>query len=53
VKNVSWTVVQYRNYNDFKYGSFDIYVTKKEFVVRGLLKRGGQSSLYLKGVKNG
>jgi len=41
-----WFVRQYRNYNDFRYGSFDSYVTEREVVVRGILKKGG-SSLYL------
>jgi len=43
---MKWAVVQYRNYNDFTYGSFDTYVTEKEIVIRGRLKKGG-NSLYM------
>ena len=43
---VKWTVIQYRAFNDFSYGSMDIYVTEDEIVIRGRLKRG-QPSLYM------
>lgn len=46
-----WTVTQYRNYKDFKYGSFNIYLTDKEFVVRGILKKTNNTSKYLTGYK--
>jgi len=46
-----YSVMTARNYNDFKYGSFNVYVTEKEVVIRGLLKKGN-SSLYMKIVKN-
>jgi hypothetical protein len=42
-----WSVVQYRGYDDFLYGSFDAYVTDNEIVIRGRLKRG-QPSLYMR-----
>ena len=41
-----WSVIQHRNYNDFTYGSFDTYVTEYDVVIRGRLKRGG-NSLYM------
>lgn len=41
-----WTVIQHRSYDDFTYGSFDVYVTETEVVIRGRLKRG-QPSLYM------
>lgn len=47
MKSLRWSVQQYRNYNDFMYGSFDSYVTEGEIIVRGRLKRG-QQSLYMK-----
>lgn len=42
-RSLRWSVQQYRNYDDFLYGSFDAYVTKEEIMVRGRLKRGPQS----------
>ena len=41
-----WSTIQYRNFNDFKFGSFTTYVTEKETVVRGILKKTNQPSLY-------
>ena len=41
-----WTVIQYRNFDDFLWGSFDTYVQEEEIVIRGRLKRG-QNSLYM------
>ena len=41
-----WSTIQYRNFDDFKFGNFTVYVTKKETVVRGILKKTGQTSLY-------
>ncbi len=49
---VRFSVLQYRNYNDFKYGSFNVYVTEKEVTIRGLLKKNNNSSLYMRVVKN-
>jgi len=43
---VKWSVTQYRNFNDFLFGSFEVYVLEKEIVIRGRLKRGN-NSLYL------
>lgn len=33
------TIRKFRNYNDFKYGSFQVYVTEKETIIRGILKK--------------
>lgn len=41
-----WAVIQHRSYNDFLYGSFDIYVTEYDIVIRGRLKKGN-NSLYI------
>lgn len=41
-----WSVRQYRGYNDFRYGTFESYVTETEIVIRGKLKKGN-SSLYV------
>lgn len=41
-----WTARQYRNWNDFQYGSFDAYVQEREIVIRGKLKKGN-TSLYM------
>lgn len=41
------SVIQYRGYDDFKFGSFSIYVTKNEVVIRGILKKNNSSSLYM------
>jgi len=42
------TVRKYRNYKDFKYGSFQVYVTEKETIIRGILKKtGNYSPFYL------
>jgi len=45
-KTGKWTTIQYRNFNDFKFGSFTVYSTEKETVVRGILKKTNQPSLY-------
>ena len=42
----AWSVIQYRAYEDFLYGSFDVYVTEDEVVIRGRLRRGNPS-LYM------
>ena len=44
---MSWKTIQYRNFNDFKWGSFTSYVTKKEIIIRGILKKTNQYSLYI------
>jgi hypothetical protein len=41
-----WSVMQYRGFDDFMFGSFDVYVTREEVIIRGRLKRG-QSSPYM------
>lgn len=45
-----WSVVQYRGFNDFMFGSFDAYVVEEEIIIRGRLKKG-QNSLYMRIVK--
>jgi len=42
-----WSVIQYRNYDDFVYGSFSSYVTKQDVVIRGVLKKTHNNSLYM------
>jgi len=44
---MKWSVVQYRNHNDFTYGSFTAYVTEREIVIRGILKKNHNPSLYM------
>ena len=41
------TARKYRNYNDFKYGSFTVYVTEKECMIRGILKKTNNYSPYI------
>lgn len=41
------TARKYRNYNDFKYGSFTVYVTEKECIIRGILKKTNNFSPYM------
>lgn len=43
---MKWSVIQHRGYQDFMWGSFDVYVTEHEIVIRGRLKKG-QPSLYM------
>jgi len=40
-------VIEYRNQNDFMYGSFTVYVTANEIIIRGILKRDNQWSKYM------
>lgn len=42
----AWTVIQHRGYKDFRYGSFNVYVTEEDVTIRGMLKKGNQS-LYM------
>lgn len=37
----------YRNFNDFKYKTFEVYVTEKEIIIRGILKKTGNFSPYV------
>lgn len=41
------SVRKFRNYNDFKYGSFQVYVTENECIIRGILKKTGNFSPFL------
>lgn len=38
---------QIRNFNDFKWGSFQVYVTEKEAIIRGILKKTDNFSPYI------
>jgi hypothetical protein len=38
---------KYRNFNDFKWGSFQCYVTENEAIIRGVLKKTNGYSPYL------
>jgi len=42
-----YSVIEYRNVNDFKYGSFDVYVKPDEVMASGLRKRGMHSRYML------
>ena len=42
-----WSIRQYRGWDDFIYGSFDVYVTETEIIIRGKLKRGNNSPYIL------
>ena len=41
------TARKYRNYNDFKYGSFTVYANGKEVMIRGILKKTKKYSPYI------
>jgi len=41
------TARKYRNFNDFKWGSFQVYVTEKEAIIRGILKKTNNFSPYI------
>jgi hypothetical protein len=43
-----FSVIEYRGFNDFKFGSFTVYVTDKVIIIRGVLKKTNSPSLYLK-----
>lgn len=43
-----FSVHEYRNQNDFKWGSFDVYVKPNEIIVSGLLKKNGSHSRYMR-----
>jgi len=42
-----WSLRQFRGFNDFKFGSFTVYVTEKEIIIRGSLKNGNKHSPYV------
>jgi hypothetical protein len=44
---MTFSVRKFRNYKDFKYGSFTVYVTEKEVMIRGILKKTNSFSPYL------
>ena len=41
------TVMKKRNFNDFKWGSFQVYVTENEAVIRGILKKTNILGTYM------
>lgn len=41
------TARKYRSFNDFKWGSFQVYVTEEEAIIRGVLKKTGKYSPYI------
>lgn len=41
------SVRRFRNFKDFKYGTFTVYVTEKECIIRGILKKTNNFSPYL------
>jgi len=41
------TTRKYRNFKDFKYGSFQVYVIENEAIIRGILKKTNNFSPYL------
>lgn len=49
---MTWKVKECRNQNDFKYGSFTVYVTPKAVIIRGTQKRTNSSGLYMELVKH-
>ena len=40
-------VRKFRSFNDFKWGSFTVYVTKNECIIRGILKKTDNFSPYM------
>jgi CO/xanthine dehydrogenase FAD-binding subunit len=42
-----FSVVEYRNVNDFKYGSFDVYLKSDEIIISGILKKNSSRSRYM------
>jgi len=38
-----FSVIQYRNQSDFKWGSFDVFVKPDEVIISGVLKKGNRS----------
>ena len=37
----------YRNFNDFKYKTFDVYVTENKMIISGILKKTDNFSPYM------
>ena len=44
---MKWSNRLFRNFNDFKFGSFTVYVTEKEIVIRRILKKTNSPSPYM------
>ena len=42
-----YSVIKYRSEEDFKWGSFDVYVKSNEIIISGILKRGNRSRFML------
>lgn len=52
MKKVKYSVKQFRNYNDFAFGSFTSYVTENQIIIRGMLKKKNCISKYMEINKN-
>lgn len=42
-----YSVLEYRNQNDFRYGSFEVFAKPHEIIISGILKKSGGRSRYL------
>lgn len=47
MKKSKYSVKQCRNFNDFKFGTFSVYVTENQLIIRGTLKKKNNTSKYL------
>lgn len=42
------SVIKYRSFDDFKWGSFEAYVTKEDVFIYGILKKTNSRSKYMR-----
>jgi hypothetical protein len=47
MKKTKYAVKQFRNFNDFEFGSFTSYVTENQIIIRGIDKKKKCVSKYL------
>lgn len=47
IKIINPNIRKYRSFYDFKYKTFEVYVTEKEIVIRGILKKTNNFSPYI------
>lgn len=47
IKIINPNIRKYRGFEDFKYKTFECYVTEKEIVIRGILKKTNNFSPYI------
>ena len=52
MKKINYSIKQFRNFNDFTFGSFTSYVTKNQIIIRGTLKKKNCVSKYMEINKN-